>query len=78
MCHSPKVDDGVERFSSSKHWPSGPMLSISRNVNIFVCLFVGSLLRYRLTVFLPPLAEVRCPRDSESLGKSNGKKQSQI
>ena len=30
----------------SKHRPSGPMLS---------------LLRYRLTVFLPPLPEVGCP-----------------
>ena len=24
----------------SKHWPSGPMLSISQNVHMFVCLFV--------------------------------------
>ena len=24
----------------SKHWPSGPMLSISQNVHIFVCVFV--------------------------------------
>ena len=49
----------------SKHRPSGPMLSISRNVHISVCLFVClsvcSLLRYRLTVFLPPLLEVGCP-----------------
>ena len=48
-----------------KHRPSGPMLSISRNVHMFVCLFVSvsvcSLLRYRLTVFLPPLPEVECP-----------------
>ena len=49
-----------------KHRPSGPMLSISRNVRlcvclfvcVFVCLSVCSLLRYRLTVFLPPLPEV--------------------
>ena len=49
----------------SKHRPSGPMLSISRNVRLSVCmfvrLFVCSPLRYRLTVFLPPLPEVRCP-----------------
>jgi hypothetical protein len=39
----------------SKHRPSGPMLSISRNVRLCVCLCVClsvcSLLRYRLTVF---------------------------
>ena len=60
----------------SKHRPSGPMLSISRfvcpSVRLSVCLCVCSqkkvffpslfsLLRYRLTVFLPPLPEVRCP-----------------
>ena len=40
------------------------MLSISRNVRLSVCLSVRlsvcSLLRYRLTVFLPPLPEVGC------------------
>ena len=50
----------------SKHRPSGPMLSISRNVHmcvcLSVCLFVCSFLRYRLTVFLPPLPEVGCPK----------------
>ena len=40
------------------------MLSISRNVRLSVCLSVCSLLRYRLTVFLPPLPEV----DVQSLG----------
>ena len=53
----------------SKHRPSGPMLSISRNVRLSVrpcvrlsvCPCVCSLLRYRLTVFLPPLSEVGCP-----------------
>ena len=49
----------------SKHRPSGPMLSISRNVRLSLCpsvrLCVCSLLRYRLTVFLPPLSEVGCP-----------------
>ena len=45
----------------SKHRPFGPMFSISRFVCVSVCLSVCSLLRYRLTVFLPPLPEVRCP-----------------
>ena len=45
----------------SKHRPSGPRLSISRFVHMSVCLSVCSLLRYRLTVFLPPLPEVGCP-----------------
>ena len=42
-----------------------------------VCPCVCSLLRYRLTVFLPPTSRSRMSnifRDSESLGKSNGKK----
>ena len=49
----------------SKHRPSGPMLSISWNIFLSVCVsvcpFVCSLLRYRLTIFLPPLPEVGCP-----------------
>ena len=40
------------------------MLSISQNVCLSVCLSIRlsvcSLLRYRLTVFLPPLPEVGC------------------
>ena len=48
----------------SKHRPSWPMLSISRNVRLSVCLSVRlsvcSLFRYRLTVFLPPIPEVGC------------------
>ena len=48
----------------SKHRPSGPMLSISRNVRLCVRLSVRvsvcSLLRYRWTVFLPPLPEIGC------------------
>ena len=48
-----------------KHRPSGPMFSISRNVRLSVCLCVCvsvcSLLRYHLTVFLPPLPKVKCP-----------------
>ena len=53
----------------SKHRPSGPMVSISQNVHLCVCPpvclsvcpSVCSLLRYRLTVFLPPLPKVGCP-----------------
>ena len=52
----------------SKHRPSGPMLSISRNVRPSVCLSVClsvcpcvHFLRYRLTIFLPPLPEIGCP-----------------
>ena len=69
----------------SKHRPSGPMLSISRNVRLSVCpcvcLCVCSLLRYRLNVFLPPLPAVGCPIFLEirnPWGKSNGNKWSQI
>ena len=56
----------------SKHWPSGPMLSIIRNVHMCVCLCVCSLLRYRLTVFLPPLPDraVTCSRNSGVLPNS--------
>ena len=55
-------------FQFSKHRPSGPMLSISQNVclsvclSVCVCVCVCSLLRYRLTVFLPPLPKVGCPK----------------
>ena len=52
-------------------------LSVCLSVRVSVCLSVCSLLRYRLTFFLPPLPEVGCQiffRDSESFGKSNGKK----
>ena len=58
--------DFALRFS--KHRPSGPMLSISWNVclsvgpcvPVSVCPCVCSLLRYRLTAFLPPLPKVGC------------------
>ena len=66
----------------SKHRPSGPMLSISRNVRPSVCLSV------RLFTFEVPFKRFFAPtswsrmsnifRDSESLGKSNGKKWSNI
>jgi hypothetical protein len=74
------------QYVFSKHRPSGPMLSIIWNVRLSVCpsvhlfvrLSVCSLLRYRLNVFLPPQRMSKIFRDSESLGKSNGKKWSQI
>ena len=49
-----------------KHRPSGSMLSIVKMsvclcVCPSVCVFVCSLLRCRLTVFLSPLPEVGCP-----------------
>ena len=63
------IDLWIEECQFSKHQPSGPMLSISRfvrpsvclSVCLSVCVSVCSLLRYRLTVFLPPLPEVGCP-----------------
>ena len=67
MCHEIISNNSSNRapFFSSKHWPFGPMLSISRNVRLSVCLSVRpcvcSLLRYRLNIFLPPLPEVGIP-----------------
>ena len=70
----------------SKHRPFGPMLSISRFVRPSVCLFVR--LSVRLFTFEVPFNGLFAPtsrsrmsnifRDSESLGKSNGKKWSHI
>ena len=86
------ISHGVCRFGPcyiiyiqfSKHWPSGPMPkcpSVCLSVRLSVCLSVCSLVRYRSTVFLPPLPEVGCPIFLEirnPWGKSNGKKWSQI
>ena len=63
-----------------KHRPSGPMLSISRNVHVHVRVCV------RLFTFEVPFKRPFAPtsrsrmsnRDLKSLGKSNGKKWSQI
>ena len=62
-------------FYFSKHRPSGPMLSISRNVNMFVCVCVC------VFTFEVPFKRLFTPtsrsristifRDSESLEKSN-------
>ena len=66
----------------SKHRPFGPMLSISRFVRLSVCLSV------RVFTFEVPFNGLFAPtsrsrmsnifRDSESLGKSHGKKWSHI
>ena len=70
----------------SKHRPSGPMLSISQNFHMSVCLSV--CLFVCLFTFEVPFNGLFAPtsrsrmsnifRDSESLGKSNGKKWSHI
>ena len=68
-------------FKASALWADAFYKSKCPSVCVSVCPLVCSLLRYRLTVFLPPLPEIRCPiffRDSESLGRSNGKNWSQI
>ena len=66
----------------SKHRPSRPMLSISRNVRLFVrlsvCVFTFEVPFERL---FAPISRSRMSnifRDSESLGKSNGRKWSHI
>ena len=38
------------------------MLSINWNVRVCVCVFVCSLLRYHLNLFLPPFPKVGCPK----------------
>ena len=42
-------------FNASPLWAKCPSVCLS------VCPSVCSLLRYRLTVFLPPLSDVGCP-----------------
>ena len=66
----------------SKYLPSGPMLSISWNIRVCVhvcaCLFTFEVPFKRL---FAPTSQSRMSknfRDLESLGKSNGKKRSQI
>ena len=65
-----------------KHWPSGPMLSISQNVRrsvrVFVCLSVCVFtFEVPFKRLFAPTSQSRMSNifgDSESLGKSNGKK----
>ena len=47
-------------FKASALWADAFYKSICPSVCVFVCLSVRSLLRYRLTVFLPPVPEVGC------------------
>ena len=71
----------------SKHRPSGPMLSISQNVPLSVRMCVCPSVRHLFT-FEVPFKRLFAPtsqswlsnifRDSVSLGKSNGKKWSQV
>ena len=70
----------TELFST--HRPSGPMLSISQNVHICVCLSV-CLFTFEVPFngLFAPTSQSRMSnifRDSESLGKSYGKKWSHI
>ena len=70
----------------SKHRASGPMLSISRNVRLSVCPSVcPSVCVFTFEVpfkrLFAPTSQSRMSniiRDSESLGKSNGKEWSHI
>ena len=48
-------------FKASALWADAFYKSICPSVCLFVRPYVCSLLRYRLTVFLPPLPEVGCP-----------------
>ena len=82
---SAKVNN-IHTKEFSKHRPSGPMLSISQNVRLSVRLCVR--LSVYLFTFEVPFDCLFAPtsrswmsnifRDSESLGKSNGKKWSNI
>ena len=68
-------------FKASALWANAFYKSKCPSFCLSVCVFVCSLLRYRLTVFLPPISRSWMSnifRDSESLGKSNGKKWSNI
>ena len=65
----------------SKHWPSGPMLSISQFVHMCVCLCICSLFEVPFNGLFVPTSRSWMSnifRDLESLGKSNGKKWSKI
>ena len=74
-CHTVTLPNNI--FKASALWEDAFYKSNCR----YVCVFVCSLLRNSLTVFLPPLPKSRMSqffRDWESLGKSNGKKWSHI
>ena len=68
------------KLAFAKYRPSGPMLSISQFVHI-VCVCVFSLLEGPFKCLFAPTSESQMAkifRDSESFGKSVGKKGSQI
>ena len=48
-------------FKASALWADAFYKSKCPYVCLFVCVCVCSLLRYHLTVFLPPLTKVGCP-----------------
>ena len=52
-------------FKALALWADAFYKSKCPYVCVFVYLLVCSLLRYRLTVFLPPLPEVQCPNFSD-------------
>ena len=74
--HFASLHSWEENFSKNR--PSGPIISISQNVRMFVCLFV--CLSHFLTPFnglCPPTSQIPISwlfRYSESLGKNNRKK----
>ena len=85
LCHAYSIVAGTPPSHNiwfSKHWPSGPMLSISQFVRPSVCLYV-CLFTFEIPFnsLFAPTSQSRMSNiftDSESLGKSNGKKWSRI
>ena len=55
------VRKGCVIFKASALWADAFYKSKCPPVCLCVCVFVCSLLSYRLNVFLPPLPEVGCP-----------------
>ena len=68
-----------KKHTFSKHRPSGPMLSISPFVCLCACVCVHFEIPFK-RLFAPTFRNIMSNnfRDSESLGKSNGKKLYQI
>ena len=64
--------------STTKHQPSRLRISISRNVRLFVCLFTFEVPFKRLFAPTSWSWMSKIFKDSESLGKNNGKNWSQI
>ena len=60
-CHMSRVTCHMSLFKASALWADAFYKSKCPSVCPCVRLSVCSLLRYRLTVFLPPLPEVGCP-----------------